>query len=79
MKTTFRLQQAILRAQSRGIVITKAVLAAKLWPDSNERTQRVSMNKLCRGYRASIRPEWVTIICQTCDCTPNYLFGYEEN
>ena len=23
------------------------------------------------------KPEWINIICHECDCTPNFLFGFE--
>lgn len=73
-----RLNEAIARAQTKGNKVFKKDVAAKLWESSSKAAQQVNMTNLCNGTTKQIRPEWVKIICQMCDCTPNYLFGYED-
>lgn len=73
-----RVNEAIARAQTNNIKIFKKDIAAKLWESSNESAQQVNMTNLCNGTTKQIRPEWVGIICEVCNCTPNYLFGYED-
>lgn len=72
-----KIDEAIDCAKKRGIKIKKKELAAKLWPDSTESAQQVSMTKLCAGRKKLINPDWVVIICRECGVTPNFLFGYE--
>lgn len=73
-----RVNEAIARAQTNGKKILKKDVAAELWKGRNATAQQVNMTALCNGSTKQIRPEWVAIICEMCDCTPNYLFGYEE-
>ncbi len=73
-----RVNEAIARAQTNGKKILKKDVAAELWKGRNVTAQQVNMTALCNGSTKQIRPEWVSIICEMCDCTPNYLFGYEE-
>lgn len=77
-QTKFRVNEAIARAQTNGININKKVVAARLWEGTSEAAQQVNMTSLCSGKTLRIMPEWVTIVCEMCDCTPNYLFGYEQ-
>ena len=73
-----RVNEAIARAQTKGKKIFKKDIAAELWKGRNPTAQQVNMTSLCNGSTKQIRPEWVVKICEMCDCTPNYLFGYEE-
>lgn len=75
--TKFRISEAIARSQQNGKKVFKKEIAAKLWPDVQESAQQVAMTNLCSGKTQKIKPEWVTIVCEMTDCTPNYLFGYE--
>ena len=58
--------------------VYKKEVAARFWEGRTESAQQVNMTNLCNGTTKQIRPEWVVIICEMCNCTPNYLFGYEE-
>jgi len=73
-----RVNEAIARAQTNGKNVNKKVIAALLWPDSKESTQQVNMTFLSNGRTSSIKFEWITILCRELDCTPNYLFGFNE-
>lgn len=73
-----RVNEAIARAQTNGKKVKKKDVAAELWKGSTDTAQQVNMTNLCNGSTKQIRPEWVIIICEMCECTPNYLFGYEE-
>lgn len=73
-----RVNEAIARAQTNGKKIFKKDVAAKLWDGRTDVAKQVNMTNLCNGTTKQIRPEWVGIICEMCDCTPNYLFGYED-
>jgi hypothetical protein len=76
--TKLRVNEAIARAQTAGIKVYKKEVAARLWEGRTESAQQVNMTNLCNGTTKQIRPKWVVIICEMCNCTPNYLFGYEE-
>ena len=73
-----RVNEAIARAQTNGKKVLKKDVAAQLWKGRNAIAQQVNMTSLCNGSTKKILPEWVITICEMCDCTPNYLFGYEE-
>lgn len=73
-----RVNEAIARAQTQGVKIYKKDIAEKLWEGRTKAAQQVNMTNLCNGSTGSIRPEWVVIICNMCNCTPNYLFGFED-
>lgn len=73
-----RVNEAIARSQTNGKEVSKKTTAALLWPSSTEGTQQVNMSSLCNGRTITIRLEWITILCDHLDCTPNYLFGFNE-
>jgi DNA-binding Xre family transcriptional regulator len=73
-----RVSEAIARAQTNGKKVYKKDVAARLWEGSTESSQQVNMTNLCNGTTKKIAPEWVDILCEMLDCTPNYLFGYEK-
>lgn len=73
-----RIEQAIARAKEQGKKVKKKDIAARLWPDSTEAGQMVNMTALCNGSTARISPDWVNIICDMTECTPNFLFGYSN-
>ena len=72
---TLRIEEAIARAKANGTKVLKKDIAAKLWPDSVESAQQVTMTKLCNGRTASIKPEWVVVVCEMTGCTSDFLFG----
>lgn len=72
---TLRIEAAIARAKENGKKVLKKDIAAKLWPDSVESAQQVNMTKLCSGRTASIKPEWVVVVCEMTGCTLDFLFG----
>lgn len=72
---TLRIEEAIARAKANRTKVLKKDIAAKLWPDSVESAQQVNMTKLCNGRTASIKPEWVVIVCKMTGCTADFLFG----
>lgn len=73
-----RVNEAIARAQTNGKKTNRKMVAALLWPDSKEGTQQVNMTYLCNGKTLTIRLEWIEVLCRELDCTPNYLFGFNE-
>ena len=72
---TLRIEEAIARAKANGNTVLKTDIAATLWPDSVESAQQVNMTKLCNGRTASIKPEWVVVVCEMTGCTSDFLFG----
>lgn len=72
---TLRIEEAIARAKANGTKVLKKDIAAKLWPDSVESAQQVNMTKLCNGRTASIKPEWVVVVCEMTGCTADFLFN----
>lgn len=74
----FRLNEAIARAATMGLPVSKKVVAARLWPDQNLSNQQVKMTRLCAGRTLRIKAEWVPIICEMCKCSADYLFGIEK-
>lgn len=75
----FRIEEAIARAKTKGIKVMKKDISARLWPDSVDSARQVNMTKLCTGRTYGIRPEWVVIICEMCECTADYLFGLSND
>ncbi len=73
-----RVNEAIARAERMGKKVTKKELAAHIWPDSSEDSRGIALTQLCKGNKKFVDPEWVLTICEVLNCTPNYLFGYEN-
>lgn len=73
-----KVNEAIARSKANGKKVFKKEIAARIFPGVSESAQQVNMTNLCNGTTKRIAPEWVIIICEMCNCTPNYLFGYEE-
>lgn len=72
-----KVNEAIAQSEANGNKVLKQEIAKKLFSGANENTQRVNMSNLCRGKTQRIKLEWINIICHECDCTPNFLFGFE--
>lgn len=73
-----RINEAIARCEMMGKKVFKKQIAARIFSDSSEAAQQVNFSSLCNGKTKRIAPEWVKIICEMCDCTPNFLFGYGD-
>lgn len=73
-----RIESAIARAKENGKNVTKKEIAARLWPNSSEKTQTVNMNNVCNGRTARIEPAWINIICEMTGCSANYLLRIDE-
>lgn len=76
---TIRIDEALARAKREGRVVLKSDLAAKMWPQSTELTQRVNMTNLCSGRTTKISPEWVCIICTELSVSADFLFGLSND
>ena len=70
-----RIEMALAHAKDMGRNVTKKQLSAAIWPESNEATQQVNMSKLCNGKTATIKPEWIPVICSVTGVDANFLFG----
>ena len=73
-----RVNEAIARSEMNGKKVLKKDIAAKLWEGSSDSAQQVNMTKLCNGATQRISPEMVVIICQTLNCSADYLFGLSD-
>lgn len=73
-----RVNEAIARCEMNGRRVLKKDIAARLFPGVSEAAQQVNMTNLCAGRTKRITAEQVAVICEMCDCTPNFLFGYES-
>jgi len=73
-----RINEAILRSEMNGKKVFKKDIAARIFPGVSEAAQQVNFTNLCQGKTKRVAPEWVLIICEMCDCTPNYLFNFKE-
>jgi DNA-binding Xre family transcriptional regulator len=73
-----KVNEAIALSAANGKKVLKKDIAARLFPGVSTATQQVNMTSLCNGKTKRILPEWVIVICEMCDCTPNYLFGYDD-
>lgn len=71
-----RINEAILRSEMNGKKVFKKDIAARIFPGVSEAAQQVNFTNLCQGKTKRVAPEWVLIICEMCDCTPNYLFNF---
>ncbi len=47
----------------------------KLWPNSKRETQQVNWANLKKGKTKRVDIEWIPILCDELNCTPNYLFN----
>lgn len=74
-----RIEQALARAKDQGKKVFKKDLAAMLWPNSTPSAQQVNMTRLCSANTTKISVEWVEIICETCGCTADFLFGLSND
>lgn len=76
-KIRLRINEAINQSKTNGKKVFKKDIAAKLWPNSIESTRQVNMTNLINGTTKNIKTDWIFIICDMCDCKPDFLLGYE--
>lgn len=53
-------------------------LSSILWPESNLDTRNVSMSRLINGKAEYIKIEWIKLICDYLEITPDELFNYNQ-
>ena len=58
--------------------ITRMDIARKMWPDSKESTQRVSIGKIVNGITKTYTLEQIKIICELTGVDANFLFGIKK-
>lgn len=78
MAAKIKIKEAIERSKQNGKKVFKKDIAERLFPGVSKAAQQVNMTSLLNGTTKRIDPDWVKIICEMCDCTPNFLFDYEE-
>lgn len=74
----FKLKEAFYEAKLKDNSKTQKELAELLYPESKPNTQRANVNNLFNSERATVKPRWVSIICEYCECTPEFLFGMNQ-
>ena len=72
-----RIKEAVARAQRNGKKVLLKDIASRRWADSSEQARQVNMSNLVTGRTKSIDEDQMQTICEMCDCTPNFLYGYE--
>lgn len=73
-----RINEAIAMRLTKGKKVLKKDIAARLWPGIEAQTQQVNMTNLVNGTTKRVKLEWIGIICEMCDCDPNYLMGWTK-
>lgn len=73
-----KLNEAIARSEANGKKVLKKDIAARLFEGVSESAQQVNMTNLLNGKTQRIKPEWIVIICEMCNCSANFLFGMED-
>lgn len=74
-----RINEAVLAFNSKNEGgISLLYLAKKIWPESETKTQQVSISKLVNGKTRRIEMDWVKIICEETGVSPDFLFGYSN-
>lgn len=73
-----RLEEAIARSLMNGKKVLKKDLAARLFPNVGKSAQQVNLTNLLSGRTTRVKPEWIAIICEMCECDANFLFGIEK-
>lgn len=53
-------------------------LSELLWVNSTKLSRIANICNLLSGKTSVIPIEWVGIICEKLDCTPDFLFGFNE-
>lgn len=73
-----RINEAIARSLMNGKKVFKKDIAARLFEGVSANAQQVNMTNLLNGTTQRIKPEWVLIICEMCECSADFLFGLED-
>lgn len=69
-----RIREAFLHAEMKGKKIEKRQLAAKIWPNSTQKSSEQLLQRLMNGKAETIRIDFVQIICNELGCDANFLF-----
>lgn len=74
-----RIKEAMENAKESGKKVTNKSLGDLLWPDTkpNSRSSEINFGNLLSGKTTMIKIEWIKILCDELNVTPNFLFGYE--
>lgn len=78
MALRLRINEAIAMCLIKGRKVLKKDIAVRLWPGIEAQTQQVNMTNLVNGTTKRVKLEWIGIICEMCDCDPNYLLGWTK-
>lgn len=78
MKRTIQIDEAIKQAMANGRNITVEELAKEVFPELSEHAACYKLYKLRTGRTKRVRIDQITTICHVCGCSPNLLFGYEN-
>lgn len=73
--TRLRINERYLQLKDKGIVKDKLILAKKLYPNMSDQSAINTFYSLCAGRPKTIKLEWVGIICEELETTPDQLFG----
>lgn len=71
------IDEAMLRSGKNWAQLRKE-LSKRLYPDSSAAAQQVNFCSLRAGRVERFTPDMIAIICEMCECTPNFLFGWNE-
>lgn len=74
----FRIKMAIALLEEKGKEFDRKDLANALWPNSEDNSSLPQLSKLINGKMSTIRPEWVSILCEKLECSADFLFGIEK-
>jgi hypothetical protein len=55
--------------------ITLIDVAREIWPESETKTQQMSISNLANNKTATMRIEWVPTLCKALECDANFLFN----
>lgn len=72
------IDEAIKQAMASGRNITVEELAKEVFPELGEHAACYKLYKLRTGRTKRITIYQVTTICRVCGCSPNLLFGYDN-
>lgn len=72
------IDEAIKQAMASGRNITVEELAKEVFPELGEHAACYKLYKLRTGRTKRITISQVTTICRVCGCSPNLLFGYDN-
>lgn len=74
-----KINEAIARCADNGKRVWKKDIAARLFPEIDERTQQSNFSNLVNGKTMRVKPEWIPILCEMCECSADFLFGISND